>query len=123
MTTTYGNDPSANATSGDTSTSSRTTKGERKSSRSTSEEVHGVDLRKYLDEAKSLGQRLDSQMSTHPYAVLGAVAGTSFLAGALLGSRIGRFTVAIGLGYAATRFAQENDLDLREVAKKAVDRL
>ena len=110
MTTTYGNEPSANVTSADTTTSARSNKAERKSHRSIADDVHGVDLRKYLDEAKSLGERLDAQMTTHPYVALGAVAGASFLAGAILGTRIGRFAVAVGLGYAATRFAQMNDV-------------
>src|SRR5437762_7718190 len=99
MNNNYGNDFGSGSTSSSASSTkgeSRSRQNESKSSTSASTEPHGVDLRKYLDEAKSLGQRLETQMSSRPYVALGAVAGVSFLAGSLLGSRIGQLAVAIG---------------------------
>lgn len=104
---------SGSVTSGSASKSS-------KESASSSTE-HGVDIKKYLDDAKSMGKNLESQMSTRPYVVLGAVAGVSFVAGSLLGSRIGQLAVAIGIGYAATHFLQ--DTDVKSLARKATQNL
>ena len=96
MSTNYGNDVAA-------STAPRS--GNKKSD----EDVqHGVDIKKYLKDAKSLTSRLESQVTERPFVALGAVAGLSFVAGSILGSRVGQLAVAIGIGYAATRIAQIN---------------
>jgi len=49
---------------------------------------------------RGLGSRLQRDMGTHPEALLVAVGGASFLAGAVLGSRLGRIilSAAIPLG-------------------------
>jgi hypothetical protein len=112
----------ASASSGSSSgsvTSGSASKASKEPSSSSTE--HGVDIKKYLDDAKSMGKNLESQMSTRPYVVLGAVAGVSFVAGSLLGSRIGQLAVAIGIGYAATHFLQ--DTDVKSIARKATQNL
>jgi ElaB/YqjD/DUF883 family membrane-anchored ribosome-binding protein len=129
MNNNYGNDLGSGSTSSSTSGTSSAGSSTKAESRSrlnetrsaTSTEPHGVDLRKYLDEAKSLGEQLETQMSSRPYVALGAVAGISFLAGSLLGSRIGQLAVAIGIGYAATHFLQGTDM--KAIAKKATQNL
>lgn len=110
---------SGGSTGGVSSGSASASRGGGKESSST--EQHGVDIKKYLDDAKSMGKNLESQMTTRPYVVLGAVAGVSFVAGSLLGSRIGQLAVAIGLGYAATHFLQ--DTDVKSLARKATQNL
>jgi hypothetical protein len=125
MNNNYGNDYGASGTSaGSTASKTSESKSDKTESRSTesrSHETHGVDLRKYADEAKSLGRSLESQMTTRPYVVLGAVAGGAFVAGSLLGSRIGQLAIAIGVGYAATRLLQDPELksEVRDIARKA----
>ena len=115
----------ASASSGSSSGSGSVTAGSAskssKETASSSSTEHGVDIKKYLDDAKSMGKNLESQMSTRPYVVLGAVAGVSFVAGSLLGSRIGQLAVAIGIGYAATHFLQ--DTDVKSLARKATQNL
>lgn len=71
---------------------------------------HGLDVKKVLTEAKSLGSTLESQFKTRPYAVLAATAGASFLVGSIFGSRLGRFALAVGAGYAATRLLDRTDI-------------
>ena len=113
----------ASASSGSSSGSASVTAGSasKTSKETASSTEHGVDIKKYLDDAKSMGKNLESQMSTRPYVVLGAVAGVSFVAGSLLGSRIGQLAVAIGIGYAATHFLQ--DTDVKSLARKATQNL
>jgi hypothetical protein len=108
---------SGNVSSSATATGSASRSGKEQASGT----EHGVDIKKYLDDAKSMGKNLESQMTTRPYVVLGAVAGVSFVAGSLLGSRLGQLAVAIGIGYAATHFLQ--DTDVKSIARKATQNL
>jgi hypothetical protein len=48
---------------------------------------------------RNLGEQLETQIHERPFVVLGAVAGASFVAGSLLGSRLGQIAVAIAGGY------------------------
>jgi hypothetical protein len=111
---------SAGSSSGSV-TAGSASKSSKETAAASSSTEHGVDIKKYLDDAKSMGKNLESQMSTRPYVVLGAVAGVSFVAGSLLGSRIGQLAVAIGIGYAATHFLQ--DTDVKSLARKATQNL
>ena len=95
MSTNYGSDVGSSAPS-------------RSAKKSDADVQHGVDIRKYLSDAKSLTSRLEAQVKARPFVALGAVAGISFVAGSILGNRIGQLAVAIGIGYAATRIAQVN---------------
>jgi hypothetical protein len=107
---------SSTSTSSNAKTSSESKSSESKSSNK-GERHEGIDIRKYADEAKTLGKRFDAQITSHPYAVIGSVAGVAFIAGSVLGNRLGQLAVAIGLGYAATRLAQEPEV--REIVRKA----
>ncbi len=117
MNSNLGNSDLGSSSSGSKSAGEpRAASGVSRSTKEATETPHGVDIKKYLDDAKSMGKTLETQMSSRPYVVLGAVAGASFVAGSLLGSRIGQLAVAIGVGYAATRFLQ--DPDVKSLARK-----
>ncbi len=88
-----------------------------------SDDVHGVDLKKYLEAGKTVGRSLEQQINERPYLTLGIVGATGFFLGSLIGSRIGQLAVAIGIGYAATKLIENNDIDVKEVAKKVSDAL
>jgi ElaB/YqjD/DUF883 family membrane-anchored ribosome-binding protein len=50
---------------------------------------------------KNLGTQLEEQVRKRPYVIIGAAAGAGFIAGSLLGSRLGQLLIAAGIGYAA----------------------
>jgi hypothetical protein len=50
---------------------------------------------------KNLGTQLEEQLRKRPYVIIGAAAGAGFIAGSLLGSRLGQLLIAAGIGYAA----------------------
>jgi ElaB/YqjD/DUF883 family membrane-anchored ribosome-binding protein len=77
-----------------------------------------LDVKKALAEVKSFGHTLESQMRTRPYVALAATAGVSFLAGSILGTRVGRLALAAGAGYLATRVLERTDLTSIESALK-----
>lgn len=56
---------------------------------------------------KNLGTQLEEQVRKRPYVVLGAAAGVGFVAGSLLGSRLGQLLIAVGIGYAAREALEE----------------
>ena len=118
MNTNYGD---VGSISGDKATSTNDKSSEKRAKRTemrgTHEEGHRLDMKKVLSEAKSLGQRLESQMSARPFVVLGAASGVSFVAGAILGRRVGQLAIAIGLGFAASRLLEGTDL--KDLAVKA----
>jgi hypothetical protein len=50
---------------------------------------------------KNLGTQLEEQVRKRPLVVIGAAAGVGFVAGSLLGSRLGQLLIAAGIGYMA----------------------
>lgn len=50
---------------------------------------------------RNLGDQFDEQVHKRPYVVIGAAAGIGFVAGSILGSRLGQVLLAAGVGYAA----------------------
>jgi hypothetical protein len=50
---------------------------------------------------KNLRAELEEQVRKRPYVVIGAAAGVGFVAGSLLGSRLGQLLIAAGIGYVA----------------------
>jgi hypothetical protein len=50
---------------------------------------------------KNLGTQLEEQVRKRPYVVIGAAVGVGFVAGSLLGSRLGQLIIAAGIGYMA----------------------
>jgi hypothetical protein len=60
-------------------------------------------LGEVLEMVRGLPRRLHSNMDVHPVAVLAAVGGASFLAGAVLGSRFGRAVLFAAIPIALER--------------------
>jgi ElaB/YqjD/DUF883 family membrane-anchored ribosome-binding protein len=79
--------------------------------------MHGVDLKKVLEAGKSLGESIDTQINTQPYIALGVAAVAGFGVGCVLGSRIGRIALGIGVTVAARKILEE--VDFRALANKA----
>jgi hypothetical protein len=50
--------------------------------------------------SRELPRRIERELKTNPTALVGAVAGASFLLGALVGSKIGRLAIAAAIPYA-----------------------
>ena len=91
------------------------------------ERPRGPDLGRALDPARlaELGRRLGAQIGEQarlrPYAVLSAAAGIGFVAGSLLGSRLGQIALAAGVGYVAKNLI-EGELGL-ELFHQALEKL
>jgi ElaB/YqjD/DUF883 family membrane-anchored ribosome-binding protein len=62
-----------------------------------------LEIDRLREAGRNLGSQIDEQVRKRPYVVLGAAAGVGFVAGSLLGSRLGQVLLAAGLGYAAKR--------------------
>jgi ElaB/YqjD/DUF883 family membrane-anchored ribosome-binding protein len=64
---------------------------------------HPLEVDRLREVGRNLAGQLDEQVRKRPYVVLGAAAGFGFVAGSLLGSRLGQVMIAAGVGYAAKR--------------------
>jgi len=64
---------------------------------------HPIEMDRLREVGRNLGGQIDEQVRKRPYAVLGAAAGFGFVAGSILGSRLGQVLLAAGIGYAAKR--------------------
>jgi ElaB/YqjD/DUF883 family membrane-anchored ribosome-binding protein len=62
-----------------------------------------LEMDRLREVGRNLGGQIDEQVRKRPYVVLGAAAGFGFVAGSVLGSRLGQVLLAAGLGYAAKR--------------------
>src|SRR5580700_9039561 len=60
-----------------------------------------IDMERLREVGKNLGGQVDDQVQKRPYIVIGAAAGAGFIAGSILGSRLGQILLATGVGYAA----------------------
>jgi ElaB/YqjD/DUF883 family membrane-anchored ribosome-binding protein len=60
-----------------------------------------IDVERLREVGKNLGGQIDDQVQKRPYVVIGAAAGVGFIAGSILGSRLGQMLLATGVGYAA----------------------
>jgi ElaB/YqjD/DUF883 family membrane-anchored ribosome-binding protein len=60
-----------------------------------------IDVERLREVGKNLGGQVDDQVHKRPYVVIGAAAGAGFIAGSILGSRLGQVLLATGVGYAA----------------------
>jgi ElaB/YqjD/DUF883 family membrane-anchored ribosome-binding protein len=90
-------DRSPFASEGEERTSTRRTVRE---ARAASEKAK-VDMVRLREAGKNLGVQLEEQARKRPYVVIGAAAGLGFVAGSLLGSRLGQLLLAAGIGYLA----------------------
>jgi hypothetical protein len=62
-----------------------------------------LEMDRLREVGRNLGGQIDEQVRKRPYVALGAAAGFGFVAGSVLGSRLGQVLLAAGLGYAAKR--------------------
>jgi hypothetical protein len=62
-----------------------------------------IELERLREVGRNLGSQIDEQVRKRPYTALGAAAGFGFVAGSILGSRLGQVLLAAGIGYAAKR--------------------
>jgi hypothetical protein len=62
-----------------------------------------IEMDRLREVGRNLGSQIDEQVRKRPYVVLGAAAGFGFVAGSVLGSRLGQMLLAVGVGYAAKR--------------------
>jgi hypothetical protein len=62
-----------------------------------------IEMDRLREVGRNLGGQIDEQVRKRPYAVLGAAVGFGFVAGSILGSRLGQVLLAAGVGYAAKR--------------------
>jgi ElaB/YqjD/DUF883 family membrane-anchored ribosome-binding protein len=66
------------------------------------------EMARLREASKNIGQQLEEQVHKRPYVVIGAATGIGFVAGSLLGSRLGQILLAAGLGYAAKNVLEGN---------------
>ena len=62
-----------------------------------------IEMDRLREVGRNLGGQIDEQVHKRPYVVLGAAAGFGFVAGSILGSRLGQVLLAAGVGYVAKR--------------------
>ena len=86
-------------------------------------EQEGLSMERIKSVGQNLGQQIEQQLSDRPYVVLGAVAGVGFVAGALIGSRLGQIAVAIAGGYLIRNAIRAQGGDLQKVVKQGIDKL
>ena len=83
-----------------------------------------MSLDKIRDVGKNLGEQLETQMKERPYVVLGAVAGVGFVAGSLLGSRLGQVAIALAGGYVVRNMIRGGGGgDVQRLVKEGIDKL
>jgi hypothetical protein len=96
----------------------RSTIGEREG-----EGIERLSLEKIRAAGRNIGEQLQQQLEERPYVVLGAVAGAGFVAGALVGSRLGQIAVAIGGGYLVRNLLRGQGGDVQKLVKQGIDKL
>ena len=65
------------------------------------EERAEVALERLKEVGKNLGDQIEDQLRERPYVVLGVATGIGFIAGSVMGSRLGQMAVALAGGYLA----------------------
>jgi hypothetical protein len=80
----------------------------------------GVELARLREAGANIGSQIQEQARKRPYVVIGAAAGLGFVAGSLLGSRLGQVLLAAGVGYVVRNVLQDGAV---ERLQDALDRL
>jgi ElaB/YqjD/DUF883 family membrane-anchored ribosome-binding protein len=60
-----------------------------------------LEMERLRQVGKNLGDQIDRQVRKRPYVIVGAAAGVGFVAGSILGSRLGQMLLAAGVGFLA----------------------
>jgi hypothetical protein len=71
---------------------------------------------------KNLARQIEEQIEQQPMVALGAVAGLGFIAGSLLGSRLGQLALAVAGGYALHDMLQKEG-GVEKLMKEGIDKL
>jgi hypothetical protein len=74
--------------------------GRARSSQAQGPRRRSVDLARWIEVGRNVGAQMEEQVRKRPFVVLGATIGVGFAAGSVLGSRLGQWMVAAGIGYA-----------------------
>ena len=59
----------------------------------------GFEVDRWREIGQNLGEQIDRQVRRRPYVIVGAAAGIGFVAGSLLGSKLGQMLLAMGIGF------------------------
>jgi ElaB/YqjD/DUF883 family membrane-anchored ribosome-binding protein len=84
-------------------------------------EKAGMDMARLREAGRNLGTQLEEHVHKRPYIVIGAAAGVGFVAGSLLGSRLGQLLLAAGIGYVAKNLL-EGDIGMDRI-QEGIERL
>jgi hypothetical protein len=79
------------------------------------------DVARLRELGRNLGGQFEEQARKRPYAMLSAAAGVGFVAGSLLGSRLGQIVLAAGVGSVA-RNVLGGELG-QELLRQAIDKI
>jgi len=74
----------------------------------TAEDAGPDEMARLREIGRNLGSQIEEQVHKRPYVVVGAAAGLGFVAGSLLGSRLGQVLLAAGIGYVAKNVLEGN---------------
>jgi len=88
-------EPPPQPTGQDQRTSTRDARREARSERAR------IEIDRLRAAGRNLGAQLQEQARKRPFVVMGAAAGLGFVAGSMLGTRLGQLVLAAGIGYAA----------------------
>jgi hypothetical protein len=81
------------------------------------EPLRALEMERLRAVGRNLGAQLGEQVQKRPYVVIGAAAGLGFVAGSLLGSRLGQMLLAAGIGYVAKNLA-EGDIGVERIQER-----
>jgi hypothetical protein len=81
------------------------------------EHLRALEMERLRAVGRNLGAQLGEQVQKRPYVVIGAAAGLGFVAGSLLGSRLGQMLLAAGIGYVVKNLA-EGELGVERIQER-----
>ena len=80
-----------------------------------------IEMARLRAAGKNIGSQVEEHVQKRPYVVIGAAAGLGFVAGSLLGSRLGQVMIAAGLGYVAKNLL-DGDIGIERI-QESIERL
>jgi ElaB/YqjD/DUF883 family membrane-anchored ribosome-binding protein len=81
------------------------------------ERLRALEMERLRAVGRNLGAQLGEQVHKRPYVVIGAAAGLGFVAGSLLGSRLGQMLLAAGIGYVVKNVV-EGDIGVERIQER-----
>jgi hypothetical protein len=83
----------------------------------------GVEIERLKAAGRNLGRQLEAQVRERPLVALGAAAGIGFVAGALVGSRLGQLAIALGIGYVAKNLVNGEPGGIERLVERGIEKL